>query len=248
MDPDPLLRLLDDVVAAVKGALSDHEHWYLADTVPGQYTHDIVADRAAVPILLDAGVGVFSEETGLHEPDRDVVVVIDPVDGSTNASRGIAWYATSLCAVDSEGPLAAVVTNLATGVRFAASRGGGASRDGEPIRPSTCVSLSEALVVVSDMPPRRLGWAQYRTNGASALDLCLVAAGVIDGFIDCGRRGHGPWDYLGAQLICTEAGAVVAEAAGRELVVLEPGERRMPVAAATPELLGELVDARRSFL
>jgi fructose-1,6-bisphosphatase/inositol monophosphatase family enzyme len=247
VDPDSLLTLFDDVVAGISQALADHDGWHLADTVPGQYTHDVVADDVAVAMLLAGGVGVFSEETGLHEAHREVVVVVDPVDGSTNASRGIPWYATSLCAVDAQGPLASVVTNLASGERYAAIRGGGATRDGHVIAPSGCERFADALVVLSDLPPARLGWGQYRTNGASALDLCLVASGAIDGFIDCGRGGHAPWDYLGAQLVCTEAGAVITEARGRDLVVLEPGERRLPVAAATPALLDEMVAARATF-
>lgn len=82
---------------------------------------------------MSAGVGIVSEESGLHEPERDLVVVIDPVDGSTNCSRGIPWYACSLAAVDAEGVVAAMVTNLASGVTYRAVRGEGATRDGEAI-------------------------------------------------------------------------------------------------------------------
>ena len=58
-----------------------------------------------------------------------MTVVLDPVDGSTNASRGIPYWSTSLCAVDGDGPLAALVVNQATGVTTTAIRGGG-GRDG----------------------------------------------------------------------------------------------------------------------
>ena len=61
-----------------------------------------------------------------------------------------------------------------------------------------------------------------------------VADGVLDGFVDCSVDAHGPWDYLGGMLICREAGAVVADALGRDLVVLEHAGRRTPVAGATP--------------
>ena len=76
-------------------------------------------------MLLPGGVGVLSEESGRHDADRDIVVVVDPLDGSTNAAHGIPWYAMSLCAVDAEGPLAALVVNLATGERFEADAGRG---------------------------------------------------------------------------------------------------------------------------
>jgi fructose-1,6-bisphosphatase/inositol monophosphatase family enzyme len=100
------------------------------------------------------------------------------------------------------------------------------------------------MVALSGFPPQYLGWSQYRALGAAALDLCAVAEGVVDGYIDCSVDAHGPWDYLGGALVCTEAGAVVADALGRDLCVLEPDARRSPVAAATPELLAEIVQRR----
>ncbi|MCU1489674.1 MAG: putative inositol monophosphatase, partial [Acidimicrobiaceae bacterium] len=94
-------------------------------------------------------------------------------------------------------------------------------------------------------PPVHLGWRQYRTLGAAALDICAVADGTLDAYIDC-NEAHGVWDYLGAMLICEEAGAVLGEVHDRELVVRSHAERRGPVAAATPELLGEALAARRA--
>ena len=96
-------------------------------------------------------------------------------------------------------------------------------------------------------PPGWLGWKQYRALGAAALDLCAVAAGLVDAYLDCSKSAHGPWDYLGGLLVCTEAGAVVADAEGRELVCLDHDARRTPVAAATPALLDEALAARRTF-
>jgi fructose-1,6-bisphosphatase/inositol monophosphatase family enzyme len=172
-----------------------------------------------------------------------VTVVLDPVDGSTNASRGLPWFATSLCAVDGSGPLAAVVVNQATGTRFEAVRDEGARCDGRPVSPSGCTTVGRALLGLSSMPARNLGWEQYRALGAAALDLCAVAAGALDGYIG---ESLAPWDYLGALLVCQEAGAAVADGDGRHLVVLEHGARRAVVAASTPSLLAELLEARRS--
>ncbi|MGH9469494.1 MAG: hypothetical protein ACRD1N_04030, partial [Terriglobia bacterium] len=56
----------------------------------------------------------------------------------------------------------------------------------------------------------------------------------------------GPWDYLGAWLVCHESGAPLAEWLGRDLVVRGHDDRRSPVAAATPALMGELLAARRA--
>ena len=227
--------------------LAGLEDWGLAGTKEGQYRSDLVADQAAIDVLDAAGLGVMSEESGLHHGDRDTIVVLDPVDGSTNASRGIPWWATSACAVDADGPLAAVVVNQATGTRFAATRHGGAWRDGRPIRPTSSRSMRESIVAISGYPRRWLGWSQYRSLGAAALDLCAVACGQVDAFIDCASTSLAPWDYLGGMLICQEAGAHVAEAFGADLVLTRQAERRVPVAAATPELLDEAVAARLSL-
>jgi myo-inositol-1(or 4)-monophosphatase len=242
-----LLDVFGEVVAAIGAALDDVEDWTLAGARAGQYMCDLVADDVAVPLLLSAGVGVLSEESGLQEPERDVLVVMDPVDGSTNASRRIPWYATSLCAVDRDGPVVALVANLATGERFWATRGQGAHGDEGRLRPSACTTIGDAVVALSGWPTRHLGWRQMRALGAAALDLCAVAAGRVDAFIDCVGDASGVWDYLAAALICEEAGAVVADAEGRELIVRDHTLRRTPVAAATRELLDQALAVRASL-
>ncbi|GAC1310776.1 MAG: hypothetical protein NVSMB16_07480 [Acidimicrobiales bacterium] len=226
LSDDDLLAVLHDAATAVRTALDGLTDWGLAGTVDWQYRHDLVADAAAVPVLEGAGLGVVSEESGDHRPERGVVVVLDPVDGSTNASRGIPWFNTSLCAVDEWGARAAVVVNQANDSRYQAVRGGGASCDGRPIKPSGCVSVSEAVIGLNGYPSRHLGWKQYRALGSAALDLCAVAAGTLDGYVDCTDSGHAPWDYLGGLLICREAGALVVDAEQRELVTGRHGDRR----------------------
>ena len=50
----------------------------------------------------------------------------------------------------------------------------------------------------------------------------MVASGVFDGFVDCSVTPTGVWDYAGGVLICQEAGAVVEDALGRDLLVRDP--------------------------
>jgi len=241
------MEVLREVATRVRAVLDQLPDWGPAGTRPGQYHSDLVADEAALEVLSSAGISVLSEESGRTGLlDGEMVAVLDPVDGSTNAARGIPWYATSICVVDGGGPLAALVTNHATGARYEAVRGQGATRDGRVIGPRSESSLARAVVGLAGYPPRYLGWRQYRALGAAALDLCAVADGTLDGYVDCGRGGHGVWDYLGGLLICREAGALVTDALGRELVVLEHETRRLPVAAATPQLLAELVSSREA--
>jgi myo-inositol-1(or 4)-monophosphatase len=270
-----LVELLHDTADAVAGALGGLDDWGLAGTRAGQHHSDLAADAAALAVLRRAPVGVLSEESGFHgaglarmgaggdgDPaggctgggqtgDGDgVVVVVDPLDGSTNAARGIPWYAISLCAVDGAGPRAALVVDVPRQRRFQAVRGDGATVDGVPLRPSGCQELGRAVVGLSGLPPdgvRRPGWRQFRALGAQALDLCAVAEGVLDGYLDCSPSAHGPWDYLGGLLVCREAGAVAGDAHDRDLVVLDHDARRTPIAAATAALHRALVDARRQW-
>jgi myo-inositol-1(or 4)-monophosphatase len=246
--------VLSEAARAVRSSLSDVTDWRPPGDRPGQYQIDLVADAAALAVLHGAGLTVLSEESGLTAPGGDpsphaarddgraegFLVVVDPVDGSTNASLGIPWFATSLCVLDSEGPRVALVVNQSSGVRYEAVRGRGARRDGRPIVPSGCRELAKAVVGISGYPTRQPRWAQFRALGSAALDHCAVAEGALDAYRVFGRsRLHG-WDYLGGMLICTEAGAAVGELSGEDLVVWDASPRR-PSVAATPELLESLL-------
>jgi myo-inositol-1(or 4)-monophosphatase len=244
------MNLFDATAAAVTHALQSLDRSSFAllgdGAHQGQHGSDVAADNAALTVLDAAGVGVLSEESGLRRADHPLLVIVDPLDGSTNASRGIPWYATSLAAVDDAGLLAALVVNQATGERFHATRGGGAFRNGEPIRPSACGSWRQAITGLSGLPPQWLGWNQFRALGACALDLCAVANGVLDAYVDCSRDAHGVWDYAGGMLIVQEAGGAIEDAFDRDLIVRDPAMKRTPVAANAPSVLAGALEARRS--
>ena len=243
MTDDELLEVLAVAAAAVAEALGSTLDWGETGDVPGQHNSDLAADAAAIAVLREAGLAVFSEESGWTDPAAGgLTVVIDPLDGSTNAKRGISWWATSLCIVDGEGPRVALVDDLVHGTRTTAVRGQGAQVDGRPVRASGCTELRRAIVGLNGLPARHLGWAQCRALGAAALDLWAVATGRLDGFLDCSGDGLAPWDYLGAVLVCQEAGAVVRGLDGRPLHDLATPVRRSVVAGATAALADDLAD------
>jgi myo-inositol-1(or 4)-monophosphatase len=165
------------------------------------------------------------------------------VDGSTNAHRGIPFYATSICVLDAEGPLVGVVVNQATGVHFEAVRGGGGRRDGQALTPSGCTDLSSAIVGISGFPGCHPGWAQFRALGAASLEFCAVAEGTLDAYSVVGKSTLFGWDYLAGLLICSEAGAVTMERDGADAVVRDDAARR-PVVGATRQLVEELLAKR----
>ncbi|MEZ5229211.1 MAG: inositol monophosphatase family protein [Acidimicrobiales bacterium] len=249
-----MLERFDTLADELRRRLDELDDWGLSGNRPGQYVHDVVADELLLPALLGDGFAVLTEESGLVAAaagGNGITVVVDPIDGSTNASHRLPWYATSLCAVDADGPLVAHVSNLATGERFRAIRGEGVVADravGGRVAtgPSAIERLDQAIVAFSGLPPEHGGWRQYRAYGAFALDLCAVATGSFDACADV-DRAHGVWDYLGGMLICAEAEVPVVDAFGDDLVVIDHDARRAPVAAATPELLAEVVAMRRRW-
>jgi myo-inositol-1(or 4)-monophosphatase len=237
MTPEDLLAAFDDAADAARHSLAPLTGAARRERTerPGQYALDLVADAVILPILHDAGVAVVSEESGRSGPaDAEITVVVDPVDGSTNCSRDIPYWSISLCALDADGCLCALVTNQATGARTTAIRGRGAWRDGEALAPSAVRRVEDAVVSLSGIPSKLLPWQQYRALGSAALELCDVAAGALDAYL---TSWQAPWDYLGGLLACREAGATVIDVHGDELEVADPNARRQLIAASTPELL-----------
>lgn len=240
-----ILQVLNNTADAVSKVLEVNTDWSLSGIRHTQYSVDVRADNAALAVLHAAGCAVLSEESQITGQwgDDDILVVMDPLDGSTNASRGVPWFATALCALDKNGMRASLVVNQASGKdRYWATQGGGAFHNGNQMHPSSCSTLKEAVVGVSGLASFRPQWAQFRALGAAALDICLVAQGVLDGWVDF--HSHGVWDYLASILICQEAGVATSEHLDRELLVTQYDQKRTPIVAATPALLAQLREVR----
>ena len=242
MDDHSILATLNAAATAVKESLIGFSEKGYSGLRETQYKLDLVADAAACGVLLVAGIGVISEESGTTNGDAQLRCVVDPIDGSTNCDHGVPFFATSLCVLDADGPRVGLVRNQATGVTYSAIRGQGAWRDDIVITPSTTTDLGDALVAFSGLPTAHHGWAQFRVLGAASLEICLVADGSLDAYLQAGSSRINPWDYLAGYLICQEAGAVFVEQDGLELVVEGPANRR-PIVASTAELAAVLIHA-----
>lgn len=243
---ETLLQCFDEAAAAVRAAVTriDPDARRYRTDVGGQYALDLVADEAALAVLNRLPVHIVSEESGVHDRvGASITVVIDPVDGSTNCARDISYWATSICALDGDGALAALVVNQASGTRTIAVRGAGTQRDGRRVHASGVQRIEESVIALTGRPERPLPAKQFRALGCAALMLCDVAAGGLDGSIDSGPH-HAPWDYLGGYLACIEAGAVVRDASGHDLETADPAARRQLIAAGTPELADALAPVR----
>lgn len=246
-DDRDLLGFLHDVADAAADTIDELGAWSFTGHRDGQYDGDVAVDDVVVDMCEAAGFHVLSEESGAgdfpgHFEDGRLLMVVDPVDGSTNASKGLPWFATSLCVVDRDGPRVALVAEQSgSETRYAAIRGAGANVDGMRLGVVPQRNPREAVVGVNALPDPGHGWWQVRAMGAASLDICAVARGGLDGYIDF--DGLGVWDYLAAMLICQESGAIVTEAEGRSLLHYVADEKRRPLVASSAEMLESLRSA-----
>jgi len=163
--------------------------------------------------------GFLGEEGTSRDGTTGVVWVIDPVDGTTNLLYDLPGFSVSI-GVEVDGvPTAGAVFDPIRDELFVASRGNGATRNGESISPTTLTELDKALLATgfSYSPDDRLHQAHalttvlpnvrdIRRNGGAALDFCSVACGRVDAYFE---RGIKPWDGAAGRVIASEAGAVV---------------------------------------
>jgi myo-inositol-1(or 4)-monophosphatase len=170
----------------------------------------------------------FVGEEGAHaRSTSDVEWIVDPIDGTVNFVYGIPTYAVSIAAAVAGEPVAGVVRNVHTGETFTATRGGGAYQDGVRLRVPTSgpvKPLSQRLVGTGFNYVRDVRLLQtaavsamlhevrdIRRIGSAALDLCAVAAGRYDAFVE---EGLNVWDVAAGGLVATEAGAVLSQRDG----------------------------------
>lgn len=166
---------------------------------------------------------VYSEEGG-SAAGGERVWALDPLDGSSNFSRGIPHYAVCIALLAQGAPAAGAVYNPATRELFSFKKGGGAFLNGAPIRVSGVTAVSEAFVFLHAGRKKELwdwGGAAYRrllehghktSNFAgSALDLCFVAAGRIEASV---YGTLSALDIAAALGILAEAGGIVLAASG----------------------------------
>ena len=155
-----------------------------------------------------------------------IVVIADPLDGTTNFLHGYPEYAVSI-GVAREGELcAAVVLNVPRGEEFTAIAGGGAFLNGARIKVSPLREPGRALIgtgfpfrTVEQLPQYvaqfslvAAGTAGIRRAGAAALDLASVACGRFDAFWELTLA---PWDIAAGILLVREAGGIVTDLEGQ---------------------------------
>jgi myo-inositol-1(or 4)-monophosphatase len=208
------------------------------------------ADRDSEALLLETLArerpddAILGEETGESSGSTGLRWVLDPLDGTTNFLYGFPVWAVSIAVEDADGWVSAVVYDPTRDETFAATRGGGASLNGETITVSDSLVPESALVATgfsygaearavqaSAVDSLLTRVRDVRRAGSAALDLAWVAAGRLDAYYEVPLK---IWDRAAGELLVTEAGGVISQ--------LEPiaGSADSGVFASSPDLHGPL--------
>lgn len=213
----------------------------VADTKSSDVDVVTAADRAAEELIRARLLGARPDDAVLGEEGDDVAGtsgvrwIVDPIDGTVNFLYGLPEYAVSIAAeVDGE-IVAGVVLDVAKGHCYRGAAGEGATRDGSPLRVRGPAPLSHRLIATGFSYRAEVREVQaasvtrllpvvrdIRRHGSCALELCHVAEGALDGYVE---EGVNLWDHAAGAFIAGLAGArtvVLPGAAGGDLVVCGP--------------------------
>ena len=165
------------------------------------------------------GCGFYCEENDLQDLSKEYVWVIDPIDGTTNYSRGINECAISVGLLHNKKCVLGVVHNIFLNECFSATINLGARLNGETVKVSNnpfekgilCTAMSlykkdlakKCSDIIYDL---YMKCNDYRRFGSCAIELCYLACGRCDLYFEIRVF---PWDYAGAYMILKEAGGVI---------------------------------------
>jgi myo-inositol-1(or 4)-monophosphatase len=180
---------------------------------------------AIVKRRLPAALILGEELTPTALAGRGIVVIADPLDGTTNFLHGYPEYSVSIAIARDGEVCAGIVLNIPRDEEFTARRSAGAFMNGKRIRVSNLREPAKALIGTGfpfktlDTLPVYLeqfslvmrGTAGIRRAGSAALDLSNVACGRFDAFWELALA---PWDVAAGMLMVREAGGIITDLEG----------------------------------
>lgn len=176
--------------------------------------------------------GYLGEETA-GTTNKEIIWVVDPIDGTTNFSRGSPHFCTSVALMKKDDVILGVVYDPNTHETFWAVNGQGSYLNGEKLEVSCTSDLKEASVhtglqyssdtayvrVVERISKAVKYSRALRITGSAALDLCYVASGRADIFWE---EALNPWDVAAGVLLVKEAGGDIQSCSGRAFDIFAP--------------------------
>jgi len=211
---------------------------------------DLVAEDVAVKLINKSKtkVNILSEEAGFIDHGGDYTFVLDPVDGTRNACRGIPFFSVSLAVGKSKlsDVEYGIVKNIPTGDVFIAEKNNGSflnnKRIAAPDIPDKDLLSSITLGKSHDnitFPHAKKNYV--RSLGSASLEMCLVAIGALDFYV-VGKEYLRVTDIAASTLIVREAGGIVTNIKGIELEMdLSLDDRTSVVAACSKDLISSII-------
>ncbi|WP_026871931.1 histidinol-phosphatase [Inquilinus limosus] len=205
----------------------------LADRSVERQMRQMIADRYPEH-------GILGEEHGREGLDRDLVWVLDPIDGTRAFIAGIPLFGTLIALTRGGRPLVGVIEMPALGERFVGHAGHPTLANGKPCHTRDCGGLGNAILsttapemftgVSAAVFERLAGAVKYRRYGCDCYAYALIALGCIDVVIE---RGLQPYDFMALVPVIEGAGGVITDWQGKPLGIDSSGD---VLAAATPAL------------
>lgn len=248
-------KIVESVVKKVKKSYATDFHrlgksvGIGADGTPTKYI-DKIAEDVAMHVIkkFKVPLNLLSEEVGFIDNNSHYTFVLDPVDGTRNAYRGIPFYAVSLAIGSSvlSDVSYGIVKNIATGDCFIAEKGKGAFLNNKQVAvpdvPDNELLLSLALGKYSNAFTSKLSQMYtIRSLGSASLEMCMVATGALDAYV-VGHECMRVTDIAASTLILREAGGNVINFLGDPLdMALSLDERVGFIAAGSRFLVDDLL-------
>jgi fructose-1,6-bisphosphatase/inositol monophosphatase family enzyme len=211
---------------------------------------DKIAEETALDFINKSKikVNILSEEIGFIDNNSDYTFVLDPIDGTRNAYRGIPFYAVSIAIGKSKisDVEYGVVKNIPTGDIFTAEKRQGAffnsNKVGTPEVPDKEPLSSLALGKNYDKVTLSLAKKdKVRSLGSSSLEMCMVAIGALDYYV-IGKEYIRVVDIAASTLFLREAGGIVTNILGEELdMPFDLNERSSVVAACSEDIIKKII-------
>ena len=223
---------------------------------------DLAAEKALIDCLgkHEVPCTLVSEEAGTKQigyAPSEYYVTTDPVDGTTNAVRGLPFSANVIAV--SRSPWlrdveTAIVHDIIHDIAYTAQKNGGAFKNGRRIKPSETSEIEDAVIGVDlntfkieELVTKLEGLFRvgkhFRHFGANALEICYVADGSTDAFIDI-RGKLRVTDMVASYLILPEEGGIIASPEGKELnVPLATTQRLSFIAASNRKIYDSIREA-----
>jgi len=224
-----------------------------ADGTPTKYI-DKIAEDVAIKTLKksDVAVNLLSEEAGLIDQGGDYLFILDPVDGTRNATRGIPYFSVSLAigkkkVSDIE---FGIVKNIANKDEFIVEHKLGSFFNKNPVvipdvpanEPLFDFTFSKRYdSLIEELSSHHA----IRSFGCASLEMCMVATGSLDAYIVCDEYMR-ITDIAASTLFVKEAGGIVADINGKKLQMdLDLDARTSMIAAGNEKIIRSLVNLRK---